>query len=348
MALTNKLSAIGDAIRDKTGTADLLKLDDMPNAIASITSGAEPKLKRVTINATTSYQTVKPDGDYDGFSRIEVNPVTSSIDENIKSTNIREGVSILGVVGTVEEGISPTGTVEITNNGTYDIAQYETATVQVPSGGKCAPRTISFYSFSGADEQFQKSVSALDSSKLISLSGVFSSMTGTGWTLDISHFNVQSASSINGMCKNSAGLKKVNMAFSNFGKISDIKEAFYGCSKLEEVIMPTTPTQMSVKDVSNLFYGCKALKSIDLSAFILPNLTNTKNMFYNCTSLNFIDIRNMDFTNVTSKTAMFSDVPKPCTIIVKDDVQKQWLTDNYSSYADCYKTVAEYQAEGGV
>lgn len=348
MALTNKLSAIGDAIRDKTGTTDLLKLDDMPNAIASITSGAEPKLKRVTINATTSYQTVEPDKDYDGFSRIEVNPVTSSIDENIKSTNIREGVAILGVVGTVEEGISPTGTVEITNNGTYDIAQYETVTVQVPSGGKCAPRNIDFYSLDGTSEQFQESVSVIDSSRLIGLTSVFSSMKGTGWTLDISHFNLQSASTMAGAFKNSSGLKKINMAFSNFGKISAMKEAFYGCSALEEVIMPTTPTQLSVKDVSSLFYGCKALKSIDLSAFILPNLTDTKNMFYQCEALNFIDIRNMNFTNVTSKTAMFSSVPKTCTIIVKDDVQKQWLTDNYSSYTDCYKTVAEYQAEGGV
>lgn len=36
MALTNKLSAIGDAIREKTGKSDLLTLDQMPTEIASI------------------------------------------------------------------------------------------------------------------------------------------------------------------------------------------------------------------------------------------------------------------------------------------------------------------------
>ena len=39
MALTNKLSAIGDAIREKTGKTDLMTLDQMPVEIASITTG---------------------------------------------------------------------------------------------------------------------------------------------------------------------------------------------------------------------------------------------------------------------------------------------------------------------
>ena len=39
MALTNKLSAIGDAIREKTGKTELLTLDAMPLEIASITTG---------------------------------------------------------------------------------------------------------------------------------------------------------------------------------------------------------------------------------------------------------------------------------------------------------------------
>ena len=39
MALTDKLSAIGDAIREKTGGTNLLTLDQMPAEIASITTG---------------------------------------------------------------------------------------------------------------------------------------------------------------------------------------------------------------------------------------------------------------------------------------------------------------------
>lgn len=40
MALTDKLSAIGDAIREKTGSTELMTLDDMPAAIIAIETGS--------------------------------------------------------------------------------------------------------------------------------------------------------------------------------------------------------------------------------------------------------------------------------------------------------------------
>ncbi len=40
MALTDKLTAIGDAIREKTGSTELMTLDDMPAAIAAIETGS--------------------------------------------------------------------------------------------------------------------------------------------------------------------------------------------------------------------------------------------------------------------------------------------------------------------
>lgn len=39
MALTNKLTAIADAIRGKTGSTNKLTLDEMPTAISNISSG---------------------------------------------------------------------------------------------------------------------------------------------------------------------------------------------------------------------------------------------------------------------------------------------------------------------
>ena len=39
MALINKLTAIADAIRAKTGSSGLLTLDQMPTVITGITSG---------------------------------------------------------------------------------------------------------------------------------------------------------------------------------------------------------------------------------------------------------------------------------------------------------------------
>ena len=50
MALTDKLTAIGDAIREKTGNSNLLSLDEMPTAIASIVSGGGLTEEQLTLS----------------------------------------------------------------------------------------------------------------------------------------------------------------------------------------------------------------------------------------------------------------------------------------------------------
>ena len=70
MALTDKLSAIGVAIRAKTGKTDLLTLDQMPTEIASITSGGgDPVINPLEVTANGTYTAT----DCDGYSPITVN-----------------------------------------------------------------------------------------------------------------------------------------------------------------------------------------------------------------------------------------------------------------------------------
>lgn len=55
------------------------------------------------VNPTTSTQTLTPTSPYTGFNEVNVNAVTAAIDSNITSENIKSGVSILGVSGSVVE-----------------------------------------------------------------------------------------------------------------------------------------------------------------------------------------------------------------------------------------------------
>ena len=55
MALTDKLSAIGDAIRAKTGGTELLTLDAMPNEIASIETGGGGEIQPIVLTGDQDY-----------------------------------------------------------------------------------------------------------------------------------------------------------------------------------------------------------------------------------------------------------------------------------------------------
>ena len=60
-----------------------------------------------TVTPSTTEQTVNCDSGYVGIRSVTVNPVTSSIDANIKPENIVKGVSILGVEGNAGKPANP-------------------------------------------------------------------------------------------------------------------------------------------------------------------------------------------------------------------------------------------------
>lgn len=98
--MINCLSAIREAINAEGGNIT----DSTPyDQYASKISGAT-KIEAKEITPTTSEQTITATGNVDGFSPITVSPVTAAIDNNIIATNIKSGVTILGVEGTYTGG----------------------------------------------------------------------------------------------------------------------------------------------------------------------------------------------------------------------------------------------------
>ena len=57
-----------------------------------------------TANPSTSQQIIEADQGYTGLENVTINAVTSAIDANIQATNIKSGVIILGVTGSLQEG----------------------------------------------------------------------------------------------------------------------------------------------------------------------------------------------------------------------------------------------------
>ena len=71
--------------------------------VSAITAVTKPMgATELTVIPTTEAQEIYPEANK-SFVKVNVEPVTADIDTNIKPTNIRDGVQILGVTGTVIE-----------------------------------------------------------------------------------------------------------------------------------------------------------------------------------------------------------------------------------------------------
>lgn len=68
--------------------------------ITTYTNDSSVTLVPVIINATNELQTITPPVNV-AYSNITVNPVTYAVDPNITAANIRAGITILGVTGTL-------------------------------------------------------------------------------------------------------------------------------------------------------------------------------------------------------------------------------------------------------
>lgn len=89
---------------------------------------------------TTLQQIITPDSNYNALSQVTVEAVDNNIDANILSENIRNGVTILGVTGTVEEGIDTSDATALDD----DIAVGKTAYVNGQKITGTIPYTSTF------------------------------------------------------------------------------------------------------------------------------------------------------------------------------------------------------------
>ena len=174
-------------------------------------------------------------------------------------------------------GTQPTGTTQITSNGTHNVAGYEFADVQVPT-------TAPAHYVEKANDGTGKLVSG--GSSVIDLTGI----TEVGdYALSGAYYN---NTSITG-----------NLDLSSLTHISDvyaIYRAFDGCTGITSVDLS------GLTDITNncactyMFFNCTGITSVDLSSLttINANGSNSENaacgyMFYGCTGITSVDLSNL-------------------------------------------------------
>lgn len=284
--LPNFLTDVAESIRQKTGITTKIPASEYDTKIQSIVS--EPRLQRKEASIKNFQQEITADDGYDGLSCVIVSSISQTVDSDIKTTNIRKGVNILGVEGSLEEGITPSGNLNITTNGSYDVTNYAVATVNVETSGESTVPTKGFI------------VNTFNSD------GYATDVTIVGMdTIPKNYFSGYYAS---GLC---AKLKNVDLGPATFIE----NNAFYNNLALLNVKM------LNVENIdTNAFYSNSALKSVEWS----DKLTIIGNWaFAQCKALvppslpkYLTKIGERAFYYCTAITTM--TIPETCTNVVKE------------------------------
>ena len=98
-------------------------MENLENAIDSVAVAKEEQAKTVELSMASGNQVVTPD------QNKALSQVTITKPATLTAGNIKKDVNIGGVVGTLEEGITPTGNINITDTNQTDVTNYATAQV---------------------------------------------------------------------------------------------------------------------------------------------------------------------------------------------------------------------------
>ena len=264
----------------------------------------EPITQETEIIPTDEEQIITPDEGFTGFSKVTVKSIP-------------------------EEYIIPTGEIEITENGSYDVVEKAVANVNVPEkvlGTKIIDKNGTYnalddgidgyssveVSTSGVDindyfletvpqAYYRSSIKNIGSNIVL---GVPTNMNSflEGYT-NLEKVPYFDTSKVTNMQKAFYQCKKLKTipAF-NTSKVTSFTQTFYDCTNLEEIPLLDTS---SATNINNMLSGCYALKSIP--AFNTSKVTNAQSFAFGCHSIT--EFPELDLSNVASLYYFLRDCP---------------------------------------
>ena len=344
----------------------------MPSTSKQVVRASDGKwIKEVTVNPiqtetlsvtpTQSEQTIEaPQDKY--YKEVNVGAVTSEIDPNITSENIRSGVSILGVQGNLEpDKPNQTKTVDPSTETQVVTAdpghELESVTVNavtssidsniIPEnirkdttilgvtgtleegGGKASPEYVSFREYKGTSLD----LSWLDTSNMTDMSNMFYYCEKVK-RLDVSEFNTVKVTNMSNMFNDCRSLTSLDVSHFNTSKVTNMygmfSSLYYALQNLDLSSFDTS----NVTNMSNMFYACRGLKTLNISNFNTSNVTDMSYMFYDCDYLTSLDLSSFDTSNVTDMNNMFNSYGGLSLDLSNFNTSK--VTDMNNMFGYCY------------
>lgn len=308
-----------------------------------------------TVAPSINQQSITADSGYSGLGTVTVNAVTNAIDPNIIASNIRDSVSILGVLGTYTgEAVQadPLWIKSLEDGNTIKI-EFESDSA-IPN-----PYNIE-YSLDGTTwttavfERNQPATINLNTDDIVYLRGSNPAIAGGDNVYNAVVFGSSKTVNIGGYL--SSVLDSSDYINYRFVRRMPFRRTFYHCKVVNasQLILPkdsvpqcydqlfTNCTTLEVAPnlpalyVANsayyrMFYGCTSLRNAPTMTFTMVDTSGCEEMFSGCTSLTTAPIINIYQLTASCFKKMFQNCTGITTI---PNGSVYGSTDNYA-YGEC-------------
>ena len=294
----------------------------------------QPLLQEKTVTPTENLQEIEPDENYNGLSKVNVNKIPN-------------------------EYIIPSGTLNISGAGEYDVKNYATVISTGADLNEYFETNITSYAYNS----YKGGLQVVKKTPVINIADSVTTLNAACydyWKIAVNPptlsggKNVTNMENLFGITNTAVGSyiqnSTADVHLLDTRNVTTMKYMFGNNTKTTTITGLSNFNCNSLETAEGMFWACHMLTSIDFGNNTFPVLNTTKNMFYGCKALTHLDIRGMNLTILDSYNLMFGDssangaIPADCEIIVADQTQKDWVTSHFSRLTNV-KTVAEY--EGG-
>ena len=241
------LTAIGDAIRYKSGKSDLILPKDMPNEIAKLPSGEDWTIHDGSYLFYNGSRIESHDelfkhfkdldnmvSMYSGASNLNKEMLDFSKINLLNVTSLKETFNLCRNIKNIKLG--KLGKIKSLEAIFYGCSNLESLDIESIDTSECNNIRALFYSCPLQTENIQKIVDMLDTSNVTTFLGPFDSCSLLE-ELDVSHFNTSNGTDFHNFCQNSKLLRKIDLSNFDMKKATNTATMFSGCSSLETLII---------------------------------------------------------------------------------------------------------------
>ena len=293
--LTDFLTAVADAIREKNGTTDAINPQDMPGMIASIGgtavdfTTADNSDTNVSALCTSIANAIRAKKSYDSTKLI--NP--QDFPEEIRGIVTRSYMTVTASTAT-----------RVTVDEQEIIISANTETELTPTTSFMPGYAVRVTVTYTGENLTAINCSNLDTSGFTSMKSMFYKCKNVP-TLSVGGFNTEKVTDMRWLFYQCAAVTLLDVSNFNTKNVTTMYAMFGGCQNVTSLNVSNFNTSR-VTSMAYMFYYCPALTSLNVSNFNTAKVTNMTYMFYySLTKCYSLDVSSFDLTNVTNISHMF-------------------------------------------